>query len=95
MKTSYLIPVVFIVVLLAASLALTACGQPPPAPTPTFAPTVTIPFANADVLFVRAIEETGGAWTFTVTVRHPDTGWEDYADGWDVVGNSGAAFSRV
>jgi len=40
--------------------------------------------ANADVEFVRAVNN-GGTWTFHVTVRHPDTGWEDYADGWDVV----------
>jgi hypothetical protein len=48
--------------------------------------------ANADVVHVRAIQTAGpdpgeGAttWTFHVTVEHPDTGWEDYADGWDVV----------
>jgi len=41
--------------------------------------------ANADVRFVRAVREGDGAWTFTVTVAHPDVGWEDYADGWDVV----------
>lgn len=40
---------------------------------------------NADVVFVRAVEGAGGTWTFHVTVEHPDTGWEDYADGWDVV----------
>lgn len=40
--------------------------------------------ANADVEFVRAVNN-GDTWTFHVTVRHPDTGWEDYADGWDVV----------
>jgi hypothetical protein len=47
---------------------------------------------NADVLHVRAVQTNGptpGAgettWTFHVTVEHPDTGWEDYADGWDVV----------
>jgi hypothetical protein len=40
---------------------------------------------NADVLYVRAVEGGDGAWTFRVTVEHPDTGWEDYADGWDVV----------
>lgn len=39
---------------------------------------------NADVLYVRAVQE-GETWTFEVTVEHPDTGWEDYADGWDVV----------
>jgi len=41
--------------------------------------------ANADVEFVRATQQAGGAWRFDVTVRHPDSGWEDYADGWDVV----------
>jgi hypothetical protein len=34
---------------------------------------------------VRAVEASDGTWTFHVTVEHPDTGWEDYADGWDVV----------
>ena len=40
---------------------------------------------NADVLFVRAVESGKGVWTFHVTVSHPDTGWKDYANGWDVV----------
>jgi hypothetical protein len=34
---------------------------------------------------VRAVEAADGAWTFHVAVQHPDTGWEDYADGWDVL----------
>ena len=41
--------------------------------------------ANADVEFVRAVRNAGGSWQFQVTVRHPDSGWEDYADGWDVM----------
>jgi hypothetical protein len=41
--------------------------------------------ADADVTFVRAVETVDGTWTFHVTVRHPDSGWEDYADGWDIV----------
>jgi hypothetical protein len=40
---------------------------------------------NADVVSVRAVQNADGTWTFHVTVRHPDTGWEDYADGWDVI----------
>jgi len=36
---------------------------------------------NADILHVRAIKASDGTWTFHVTVSHPDTGWEDYADG--------------
>jgi hypothetical protein len=34
---------------------------------------------------VRAVQAQDGTWTFHVTVEHPDTGWDDYADGWDVV----------
>ena len=41
--------------------------------------------ADADVTFVRATLTGENTWTFSVTVAHPDTGWEDYADGWDVV----------
>ena len=41
--------------------------------------------ADANVEFVRAIQTSENSWIFHVTVRHPDTGWEDYADGWDVV----------
>lgn len=39
---------------------------------------------NADVVMVRAVQNSSGNWTFYVTVSHPDTGWEDYADGWNV-----------
>jgi hypothetical protein len=53
-------------------------------PTPTRAVDET-ERANADVTYVRAVRDAGGTWTFHVTVEHPDTGWEDYADGWDVV----------
>jgi hypothetical protein len=42
------------------------------------------------VLYVRAIQASNGTWTFHVTVKHPDTGWEDYADGWDVLTSEGA-----
>jgi len=40
---------------------------------------------NADVEYVRAVHDANGTWTFHVTVSHPDQGWEDYADGWDIV----------
>ena len=41
------------------------------------------------MLHVKAVQASDGAWTFHVTVRHPDTGWEDYADGWDVLTSAG------
>lgn len=49
--------------------------------------------ADANVEFVRAVNN-GDTWTFHVTVRHPDTGWEDYADGWDVVLPDGTVLKR-
>ena len=33
---------------------------------------------------VRSQPGSGG-WSFSVTLRHADTGWDDYADGWRVV----------
>lgn len=47
---------------------------------------MTPSLANADVIFVKAVKDPeSNNWTFHVTVQHPDTGWEDYTDGWDVV----------
>lgn len=34
---------------------------------------------------------SGGGARFDVTVRHPDTGWEHYADGWEVLASDGSA----
>ena len=48
-------------------------------------PAVEMGQGNADVISVRAVATAPQTWTFHVTVAHPDTGWEDYADGWDVV----------
>lgn len=44
---------------------------------------------EADVLRVEAVPEGGGTWRFHVTVRHDDTGWDHYADKWDVVAPGG------
>lgn len=63
-------------------------SKPDARPTPAIGPSPTSPekaAANADVEHVRAVQSANGTWTFYVTIRHPDTGWEDYADGWDVV----------
>ena len=40
---------------------------------------------NADVIKVEVRQTASETWHFSVTVRHPDSGWEKYADGWDVV----------
>ena len=37
---------------------------------------------------VRATK-SGGTWRFDVTLSHPDTGWDHYADGWRVLDRDG------
>jgi hypothetical protein len=67
-------------------LALLACA----ANEPGFAaPAAAEHQANADVVFVKAEQGQNGRWRFAVSVSHPDTGWDDYADGWDVVDANG------
>ncbi|MDH3262532.1 MAG: hypothetical protein OEM24_00880 [Paracoccaceae bacterium] len=34
-------------------------------------------------------QPAGGAWSFSVTLSHPDTGWDHYADGWSVIAPDG------
>lgn len=43
------------------------------------------PQGNADVTFVKATRTGAGKWTFEVSASHPDVGWRDFMDGWDVV----------
>ncbi len=45
----------------------------------------------ADDATIEAVEAraSGNAWSFSVTLRHGDTGWDDYADGWRVVTEDG------
>jgi hypothetical protein len=44
---------------------------------------------KADVLDVVATPEGGGTWRFEVTIKSDDTGWEKYADKWEVVAPDG------
>ena len=46
---------------------------------------------EADVLDPRATPTDAGTYRFDVTVRHADTGWDHYADAWQVLGPDGAA----
>lgn len=52
----------------------------------TFAPPLAAdPVEVEDVVATRV----GDSWRFDVTVRHPDTGWDHYADGWRVLDAEG------
>ena len=44
---------------------------------------------KADVVAVEVTREAVGTFAFSVTVRHADTGWDHYADRWEVVGPDG------
>lgn len=38
--------------------------------------------------------QSGGAWTFDVTVAHADEGWDHYADGWEVAADDGVVLGH-
>ncbi|GAB4302300.1 MAG: hypothetical protein Kow0058_16810 [Roseovarius sp.] len=44
--------------------------------------------AEPEVLEAHA-EKAGMVWNIHVTLRHPDTGWDHYADGWEVLDAAG------
>jgi hypothetical protein len=40
--------------------------------------------ADPPEIVEAAAKKTGMSWRVDVTLRHPDTGWDHYADGWEV-----------
>ena len=44
---------------------------------------------EAEVVGVKVQNEGNGSWTFTVTVRHDDEGWDHYANQWEVLSPDG------
>jgi len=42
-------------------------------------------FADQAVIRQAEFEQNATSWTVSVTLRHADTGWDHYADGWRVV----------
>ncbi len=47
--------------------------------------------ALADPPKIEQVEASraGMGWRFDVTVSHPDTGWDHYADGWELIDAAG------
>lgn len=43
-----------------------------------------------EIVDVTARQDSQG-WTFDVTLLHPDTGWDHYADAWEVLGPDGTS----
>ncbi|SDX68452.1 hypothetical protein SAMN05444358_10936 [Ruegeria halocynthiae] len=46
-------------------------------------------FADTPVIEQVVARSSGDTWQFDVTIRHPDTGWDHYADGWRVLDMQG------
>lgn len=46
---------------------------------------------EADVVGVK-VSGQGGDYNFSVTVKHADTGWEHFANRWEVVGEDGTVY---
>ncbi|MDO6523102.1 hypothetical protein Q4578_16005 [Shimia thalassica] len=46
--------------------------------------------AEAPVVENVQVQAVSGAWRFNVTLAHPDTGWDHYADGWRVETEDGS-----
>ena len=44
---------------------------------------------EADIVGVKAKNGEGGTWSFTVTVKHDDAGWDHYASQWEVLSPDG------
>lgn len=48
---------------------------------------------EADVVAVEARPEGRGLWRFDVSVRHDGTGWEHFANRWDVLAPDGTVLT--
>ena len=49
---------------------------------------------EADVVDARVERASDGTYTFTVTLRHADEGWNHYADAWEVVALNGKVLGK-
>jgi len=55
------------------------------AATLTLIPMLTLA-GQAQIVDARALPDGGGSYRFDVTLRHADSGWDHYADKWEVIG---------
>jgi hypothetical protein len=63
--------------------------MPTAQPEETIIDETTLDLTYAHVVHVVATEKELGMWRFDVTLRSGDTGWDKYADQWEVLGPDG------
>jgi hypothetical protein len=51
-------------------------------------------FAEAPVVTAATATPDGSAWRFDVTLTHPDTGWDHYADAWRIEAPDGTVLGQ-
>lgn len=52
---------------------------------PLFAALPLTAMADPAVIEDAIARNDGNTWSFSVTLSHPDSGWDHYADGWEVL----------
>jgi hypothetical protein len=55
---------------------------------------VTTAFAGEVKIVDAKAEKQRASWVFHVTLKHADTGWDHYADGWRVVAEDGTELGK-
>ena len=56
---------------------------------PLLALIATPALADPPVIEAAVASPAGNAWRIDVTLSHPDTGWDHYANGWEVLAPDG------
>ena len=74
-----------------ALVVVVGCGdtQTETQASTTQAPAAAVSEGCADVVEATAQRQSDGTWTFSVTVSSADTGWDKYADIWEVRSRDG------
>ena len=55
----------------------------------------TAALADAPTITKVEASRAGMGWRFDVTLAHPDTGWDHYADGWELIDDAGNQIAEV
>lgn len=45
--------------------------------------------ADMPEILAATADRVGMGWRIDVTLKHPDTGWDHYADGWEILDKNG------
>ena len=61
---------------------------------PAVAPQNAATAGEVEIVKADAKQERGGVYSFSATLRHADTGWDHYADAWEVLSPDGTVLGK-